>query len=63
MAKHHQIRCVNKTDRTNPHERITHVGGVNDDGGRWRITQEAAIQGIESAKWTFFVSQGGYTER
>lgn len=54
MATRHQITCVNKSDRTNPHERITHVGGIN-----WKLTQQAAIQGVEEDKWAFFVRRGG----
>jgi hypothetical protein len=61
MADKHQILCVNKSDRSNPHERITHVGGKNTVGTRWKITQESAIQGIESGKWTFYVNAGGKT--
>ncbi len=61
MAERHQIQCVNKSHRMNPHERITHVGGLNDNRTRWRITQEEAIQGIESGRWAFYVSRGGYT--
>lgn len=61
MASRHQIQCVNKSDRYNPHERITHVGGKNGDGSRWRITQGSAIEGIETGKWSFYVSRGGNT--
>ncbi len=61
MASRHQVLCVNKSDRDNPHERITHIGGKNDDGTRWRLTQQEAIQGIESGKWSFYVSRGGST--
>ncbi len=42
----------------NPHERITHIGGINDQGQRWRLTQAEAIQGIESGKWQFHVRVG-----
>ena len=61
MASRHEVLCVRKADRPNPHERITHVGGRNDDGTAWKLTQEDAIAGIESGKWTFYVSQGGRT--
>jgi hypothetical protein len=53
-----QVLCINKSDRMNPHERITHIGGINDQGQRWRITQQEAIQGIESGKWQFHVRVG-----
>lgn len=52
-----RIDCVNKTDRTSPHERISHVGGPNVDGTRWRLTETAAIEGIETGKWTFHVER------
>lgn len=54
-----RIRCVNKSDRYNPHERITHVGGVNLDGSRWKLTQPNAIAGVESGKYAFFVEVDG----
>jgi hypothetical protein len=61
MASRHQVLCVHKTDRSNPHERITHIGGRNGDGTAWKITQHDAIAGIESGKWSFYVSRGGHT--
>ncbi len=61
MADLHEIKCINKSDRPNPHERIKSVGGVNPDGGRWKLDQQAAIAGIESGKWAFYVSRGGRT--
>lgn len=52
-----QITCINKSDRQNPHERITHVGGFMN-GQRWRITQEEAIRFIETRQRDFYVNPG-----
>ncbi|TCS12838.1 DUF3892 domain-containing protein [Caulobacter sp. BK020] len=57
QTKTAQIQCVNKSDRYNPHERITHVGG--NSGGGWRITQTDAIGMIERGEWKFYVSVAG----
>lgn len=59
MADSVRIECINKSDRPNPHERILNVGGKNADGNRWKLTQEAAIKGIEEGKWRFWVSVNG----
>lgn len=58
MATSHEIRCINKSDRTNIHERIVNIGGVNQDGTRWKISQSDAIAAMEANKWQFFVGQG-----
>jgi hypothetical protein len=56
MASRHRIDCVNKSDRPNPHERIRYVGGPNPTG-RWKLSQEDAIAGIEDGRWTFYVER------
>jgi hypothetical protein len=57
MPQEAQITCVNKRDRTNAWERITHVGGRSDKV--WKITQEQAIAHIESGTWRFYVEVRG----
>lgn len=52
-----QIKCINKSDRQNPWERITHVGGYTNT--QWKLTQEDAIGKIERKEWKFWVSVGG----
>ena len=59
MADNVQISCIHKRDRPSPHERISHVGGVNANGTGWILTEDDAIAGIESGKWKFFVSVQG----
>jgi len=59
MASRHQVLCITKDDRLNPYERITQIGGKNPDGQRWELTQKAAIVGIKSGKWEFYVSKNG----
>lgn len=51
-----QITCIIKSDRFNPHERITHVGGVG-----WKKTQETVIQEIESGSRSYYVHAAGRT--
>lgn len=63
MAVDVEIKCINKTDRFDPHDRIKSIGGVNADGTRWKLSQPDAIVGIETGKWTFFVRQQGSVAR
>lgn len=61
MASRHEVKCVNKTDRQNPHERIRAIGGVNPSGTNWNLSQEEAIRHIEARTYEFFVKAGGRT--
>jgi hypothetical protein len=60
MPSRHEILCINKSDRTNPHERIVSIGGRNADGHSWKLSQEKAIEGIDRGEWQFFVRRSGY---
>jgi hypothetical protein len=52
MPKH--VSCIVKSDRHNPHERITHIGGYG-----WKITQEQAIRDIEADPNTYYTHVDG----
>lgn len=58
MSNRARIDFISKTNRLNPHERITHVGGNSPTP--WIITQERAIALIESG-WHFYTSISGKT--
>jgi len=49
--KEFQVTCINKPDRMNSHEHITHIGNT---AGGWRMTREEAIRRIDSKEETFF---------
>lgn len=55
MANTAQIKCINKDDRYNPYERITHVGGYVTK--QWKLTLDDAIGKIERGEWEFYVDR------
>jgi hypothetical protein len=59
MVDNVEIKCVKKTNRTDPHERIHGVGGVNPNSTRWYLSLDEAIVGIEGDKWRFWTAGGG----
>ena len=56
----HKVDCIEKEDRYDPSEAITHIGGRNPDGTRWRLTQTDAIRRIETGANRFYVESGGH---
>lgn len=55
-----RVTCINKQDRDNPYESITHIGGYTDSKDSYfRITQDKAISQIESGKYRFYVNVDG----
>lgn len=54
----HQVTCIRKTNRYDPHDRIEGIGGVNLDGTRWYSGQQQAITCIENGEYDFFVRVG-----
>lgn len=61
MAVRVQVKCINKANRVNTHERIVNIGGINPDGTRWRLSQPQAIADTESGKYQFYVTVNGNT--
>lgn len=59
MASSHEIFCINKDDRKNPQERITHIGGKNSPIENWKLSLDAAIKSIEDGTYSFYVNRGG----
>ena len=59
MATTVQVSCINKRQHQNPHERITHIGGMNADGTRWKMTEPDAIVATETQRFSFYVSLAG----
>ena len=55
MAGPFQIKCINKDDRMNPYERITHIGGF--DTSVWKLTSDDVIRRIEISQESFYVSR------
>jgi hypothetical protein len=59
MARHLRIRHVVKSDRTNAHELIHAICGLNQDGTHWTLTQEQAVSQIEDRMSAFYIERPG----
>ena len=55
-----EIKCINKSDRFNAHERIVNIGGI-ENGTRWKFPEQQGISIIETGTGTFHVTRGGRT--
>ena len=61
MAARHEITCI-VPDGSDADRRIDEIGGASgaeDGDGRWKLTLDKAIAGIESDKWSFWTQGGG----
>jgi hypothetical protein len=55
----HQVTCINKRpNHYDPHERITHIGGISN-GTLWKLTVDEAIKSIEDEKHEFYITVNG----
>jgi hypothetical protein len=58
MPSRYRICCIHRSDRMNHDRRVRIIGGINPDGARWKISEETAIAGIETGRWSFYVTEG-----
>jgi hypothetical protein len=49
-----RVTCINKQPRFNPHEGITHLGGVT-----WRWTKEQVVASIRAKTNSFYTLEAG----
>lgn len=64
MAVNVQIDCIRKSGAQPPNSRVTHVGGPNPNGsGRWLLTEQDAIAGMDRGDWSFHINSAGRTVR
>jgi hypothetical protein len=62
MAANVEIKCINKSDHMNPHERIINIGGwPGASSPTWKRSQQQAIIDIENGTYSYYVSVGGHT--
>jgi hypothetical protein len=59
MATIAEVVCIHMRQHPNPHQRVAHIGVLNQDGTRWKLAESAAIIGIESGQYGFYVNVGG----
>jgi Protein of unknown function (DUF3892) len=53
-----QITCIDRSDNSDPHQRILAIGGGSTEH-RWVVSQEDAIRGIEKNDWEFYIYREG----
>ena len=54
-----RVTCIHKREHHNPHERILSIGGTNNDGSRWELTEQQTINYIKKRTYSFYVLVGG----
>ena len=59
MPTERLILCAHKKDSQIPHERISHIGGVDPDGRHWKLTVPEAIESIQKRDRSFMVLTQG----
>ena len=55
-----EVNCINKSDRNNQHESITHIGNSN---GSWRLPKAEVVKRIEAKTENFYTLDSGTGHR
>lgn len=50
-----RVGCVTRTNRVSAYRRIRAIGGIGQDGLRWRLSEDAAITAIETHRAAFYL--------
>ncbi len=53
-----EVSCITKTDKDDPHERISHIGGQFKDS-YWKVPIAEAIHNIEMGFFNYYVGENG----
>jgi hypothetical protein len=60
MSFRSQVSCVNRRgDHYEPHQRISHIGGINHSKSLWKLSEHDAINSINCGEFDFFVLVNG----
>jgi Protein of unknown function (DUF3892) len=61
MSFRSKVSFVNKRgDHYQPHERISHIGGINHCNSLWKLSEYDAINSISCGEFDFFVLVNGH---
>ena len=57
---HYEVKCITKSHRLDPHERILWLGGVYSGNLPWKFSQQDVVRLIEAGD-SFKVTRGGHS--
>lgn len=50
-----RIRCINRTGHSAVSQKIRFIGGLNEDGSAWKLSQKVAVDLIKNGKYRLYV--------
>jgi hypothetical protein len=58
MIHVNEVSCIRRAERADAAKQIIGIGGRNEDGAIWKLSQHEAIAAIERRGWAFGTRQG-----